>query len=83
MAVSGAGGWLPAVRVYVYNRQLKLGGYAHNVPPQVIWEPLYAAAYFYDNPSYPGIYVGTVGGGTIELAELLEEMDVIDPVFNR
>lgn len=81
MAIAGSG--TPAVRVYVYNRQMHFSGYIHNVPDSVIWEPLYAAAYFYDNPSYPGIYIGTVGGGTIELAELLEEMDIIDPIFNK
>lgn len=80
MAVSGAGTWKPAVRVYVYNRQLKFSGYMHNVPPEVVCDPEYAAGYFYDNPSRPGIYVGTVGGGTIYLSQLLQEMDIIDRI---
>lgn len=79
MAISGSGGWTPAVRCYVYNRQLRFSGYMHNVPPQIVADVEYAAGYFFDDPSRPGLYIPTVGGGTIYLAELLQEMDVIDP----
>lgn len=50
----------------------------HNVPREVVVDAEYAACYFFDDPSRPGLYVPTVGGGTIYLSELLQEMDVID-----
>ena len=74
MAISGAGGWIPSVRVSLHNRTMILSPPIHNVPPNQVFMPEQAAAYFFDNPK-AFIYV-PVGenGGTIYLAELLEEM---------
>lgn len=78
MAVSGSGGWIPAVRVYIYRRKLVFSGYMHNVPREVIWLPEQAAARFIDCPD-AYIYVPTSqDGGTIYLAELLKEVGLID-----
>lgn len=80
MAISGSGGWIPAVRVSLYNRQLRLHPPFHNVDPMVVWLPEQAAAKFVDDP-HAFIYVPTSeGGGTMYLAELLEEMDLIDSI---
>lgn len=76
MAISGAGGWIPSVRVSLYNRTLILSPPIHNVPPSQIFMPEQAAAYFVDNPkAFIYVPVGE-GGGTIYLAELLEEMEL-------
>lgn len=78
MAIAGSGGWIPSVRVSLYNRKLVQGSIAHNVPPETCWQPEHAAAYFIDNP-HAYIYVSTIRwGGVLYLAELLRELDLID-----
>lgn len=78
MAISGSGGWVPAVRVSVSRRQLRLSRPIHNVPPEVVWHPEDAAAHFVDDPK-AYIYVPVRDhGGTAYLIELLEEMGIID-----
>lgn len=80
MAIAGNSSYIPAVRVCIYDRQLKLCPPFHNVPREVLWMPEQAAARFVDCPD-AYIYVPTSdGGGTIYLSELLEEMDMIDPI---
>ena len=80
MAIAGNSSYIPAVRVSIYNRALILHPPIHNVDRRVLWMPEQAAARFIDCPgSY--IYVPTSDeGGTIYLSDLLEEMDMIDPV---
>ncbi len=79
MAIAGNSAYVPAVRVCIRNRGLKLCPPIHNVPKQVLWMPEQAAAHFIDNPK-AYIYVPTSDhGGTVYLAELLQELDMIDP----
>ena len=78
MAIAGSGGWISSVRVVVRDRKLILSGYIHNVHPAAVWMPEQAAAHFLDNPA-AYIYVPvSQGGGTVYLADLLAELDVID-----
>jgi hypothetical protein len=78
MAIAGSGGWIPSVRVVVRTRKLILCGYMHNVPPEVVFMPLQAAAHFVDKPD-AYIYVAVKDeGGTVFLNDLLREMDLID-----
>lgn len=80
MAIAGSGGYIPAVRVSIYRRALILHPPIHNVPREVLWMPEQAAARFVDCPN-AYLYVPTADeGGTIYLHDLLEEMDMIDPV---
>jgi hypothetical protein len=78
MAIEGEGGKVPSVRVYIYNRKLKLSPPIHNVPTSTVWQPEDAAGRFFDEPrAY--IYVPTSeNGGTVYLAALLREMGLID-----
>lgn len=74
MAIAGNSTYIPAVRVSLHNRRLKLWPPIHNVPREVLWYPEVAAAMFVDDPN-AFLYVPTSDeGGTIYLAELLEEM---------
>lgn len=78
MAIAGSGGHPSSVRVVLRNRKLVLTGYIHNVHPSAVWMPEWAACKFYDDPK-AYIYVPVAeGGGTVYLAELLREMDLID-----
>lgn len=80
MAIAGNSSYVPAVRVSLYNRKLRLAQIAHNVPREVLWQPLFAAAYFVDNPA-AYIYVPTAENGGIHyLHDLLVEMGLIDPI---
>lgn len=81
MAMESDKGKTPAVRCFIHNRKLILSGHSVNVPSSIVCDPEYAAGYFYDNPSRPGIYVPTVGGGTVYLSHLLQEMDIIDRII--
>lgn len=78
MAIGGNSSYIPAVRVSIWNRKLKLSGPIHNVPREVLWMPEQAAARFLDCPQ-AFIYVPVAEqGGTVYLDELLRELGEID-----
>lgn len=80
MAISGSGGWIPSVRVSLWQRRMKLSPPFHNVPPEAVWMPEQAAARFIDDPN-AFIYVPVrEGGGLDYLHDLLVELDLIDPL---
>lgn len=79
MAIAGSGGWIPSVRVSLWQRKLKQAQIAHNVPPEACWFPEHAAAKFIDDPQ-AYIYVPIRDGGGLDyLHDLLVELDLIDP----
>ena len=83
MAIAGNSSYIPAVRVSIYRRALILHPPIHNVPREVLWMPEQAAARFVDCPD-AYLYVPTSDeGGTIYLSDLLEELDMIDPVVTK
>lgn len=78
MAIGGNSSYIPAVRVSIVRRKLKLSGPIHNVPKEVIWMPEQAAARFLDCPQ-AFIYVPvSEQGGTVYLDELLRELGEVD-----
>lgn len=82
-AISGSGGWIPSARVSLRGRQLELHPPFHNVPPAACWLPEHAAARLIDCPD-AFIYVPLRDGGGLDyLHDLLEELDMIDPVVTK
>lgn len=78
MAIAGNSSYIPAVRVSLYQRKLKLSYPIHNVPREVLWMPEQAAARFIDCPN-DFIYVAiSEGGGIYFLHDLLVEDGLID-----
>lgn len=73
MAVAGGG--VPAVRVYIYQRQLRRSGYAHNVDALVVLTPEQAALRVALGES---VYVESVGEHERKLQDILEDMGFVD-----